>query len=93
MRVLVVLLVGTAALFATNLNAQAQKYCNSQCLQRRIAALEAQIAQLNASTVKLGQIITINAPNGCLSWVGPEPGAVAWVLPPCGNSGGAINPR
>jgi hypothetical protein len=93
MRVLMVLLVSAVTLFAANLSAQAQRYCNSQCLQRRIAALEAQIAQLNASTVKLGQIVTINAPNGCLSWVGPEPGGVAWVLPPCGNSGWAINPR
>jgi hypothetical protein len=93
MRVLIVLLVSTVALVAANLSAQAQRYCNSQCLQRRIATLEAQIAQLNASTVKSGQIVTINSPNGCLSWVGPEPGTVAWVLPPCGNSGWAINPR
>ena len=92
MRVVIVLLVSTVTLFAANMSAQAQR-CNSQCLQRRIAALEAQIAQLSANTVKLGQIVTINSPSGCLSWVGPEPGTFAWVLPPCGNSGWAINSR
>jgi hypothetical protein len=86
MRVFVVLLAGAAAILATSLSAQAQRLCNRTCLERRISALEAEIAQLNASTIKAGQPVTINAPGGCLSWGGPNPGAVGWVVPPCFNS-------
>jgi len=86
MRVFAVLLASAAAIFATSLSAQAQRACNRACLERRISNLEAEIAQLNASTIKAGQNVTLNAPGGCLSWGGPAPGAVGWVPPPCLNS-------
>ena len=86
MRIFAVLLASAAAIFVTCLSAQAQRGCNRVCLERRIAALEAEIAQLNANTIKAGQMVTINAPGGCLSWGGPTPGAVGWVPPPCLNS-------
>jgi hypothetical protein len=86
MRIFAVLLAGAAAIFVTTLSAQAQRGCNRLCLERRIAALEGEIAQLNADTIKAGQTVTINAPGGCLSWGGPTPGAVGWVPPPCYNS-------
>ena len=47
------------AISATNVSVQARG-CGTRCLEARIAELQAQIAQLNASTVKLGQIVTIN---------------------------------
>jgi hypothetical protein len=90
MRVFPVLLVSAAAIFATSLSAQARG-CDRRCLERRIAGLEAQIAQLNASTIKTGQFVTINTPTGCLSWGGPTPGSVYWVNPPCGQSTWVIN--
>jgi hypothetical protein len=90
MRVFAVLLAGAAAIFVTSVSAQAQRACNRLCLERRIATLEAQIAQLNADTIKSGQNVSINAPGGCLSWGGPTPGAVGWVPPPCFNSSWVI---
>ena len=70
MRVLAIILV-VVAISATNVSVQARG-CGTRCLEGRIADLQAQIAQLNASTVKLGQIVTINAPGGCLTWGGPD---------------------
>jgi hypothetical protein len=84
MRVFAVLLASTVAISVTSLSAQAA--CNRACLERRIAALEGELQQLNANTIKAGQTVTINAPGGCLSWGGPTPGAVGWVPPPCFNS-------
>jgi hypothetical protein len=82
-----VILASVAAISVTIFSAEAQaRGCGRGCLEQRIAALEAEIAQLNANTIKAGQIVTINAPGGCLSWGGPTPGAVGWVTPPCYNS-------
>jgi hypothetical protein len=92
MRVLAIILVTLAAISATNVSVQARG-CGTRCLEGRIAELQAQIAQLNASTVKLGQIVTINAPGGCLSWGGPTPGSVYWVQPPCQQSTWTIQNR
>jgi len=86
MRVFAALLVSAAAISVASSSAQAQRYCSRICLERRIATLEAEIAQLNANAIKSGQSVTINAPGGCLSWGGPNPGAVGWVTPPCFNS-------
>jgi hypothetical protein len=88
MRVLAIILASVAAISAMNVSAQAQsrKWCGTRCLEGRIADLQAQIAQLNASTVKSGQSVTINAPGGCLSWGGPSPGSVFWMPPPCQSS-------
>ena len=85
MRVFAIILVGLAAISVTNVAAEART-CGRLCLEQRIASLEAEIAQLNANTIKAGQTVTINAPGGCLSWGGPTPGAVGWVPPPCFNS-------
>jgi hypothetical protein len=82
-----VILASVAAISVTVFSADAQaRGCGIRCLEQRIAGLEAQIAQLNAIAVKSGQPVTINAPGGCLSWVGPNPGAVGWVAPPCFDS-------
>ena len=89
MRVFAIILASVAAISAMNVSARARS-CGTRCLEGRIAELQAQIAQLNASTVKLGQIVTINAPGGCLSWGGPIPGSVYWVQPPCNQSTWAI---
>ena len=89
MRVFAIILGSVAAISAMNVSVQARS-CGTRCLEGRIADLQAQIAQLNASTVKLGQIVTINAPGGCLSWGGPTPGSVYWVQPPCNQSTWAI---
>ena len=77
MRSLAVLLVSAAAILVSDLSAQAQRACNRVCLERRIAALEGELAQLNASTIKNGQSVTINAPGGCLSWADQVPGPSA----------------
>jgi hypothetical protein len=90
MRVLAVLLATAVAIFAMSISAQARRGCDRQCLLRRIAALESQIAQLNANAIKAGETVTIHAPGGCLSWGGPSPGTVIWVPPPCPNSTWAI---
>ena len=92
MRVFTIILASVAAISAMNVSAQARS-CGTRCLEARIADLQAQIAQLNASTVKLGQIVTINAPGGCLSWGGPTPGSVYWVQPPCEQSTWSIQNR
>jgi hypothetical protein len=86
MRVFAVLLATAVAIFAMSISAQARRACDRLCLERRIAALESEIAQLNANAIKFGQTVTINAPGGCLSWGGPSPGTVIWVPPPCPNS-------
>jgi hypothetical protein len=87
MRVFAIFLASIAAISAMNVGAQARRSsCGTRCLEARIADLQAQIAQLNASTVKTGQPVTINAPGGCLSWGGPTPGSVYWVQPPCNQS-------
>ena len=94
MRVIVAVLLATAvAIFAMSINAQARRACDRICLERRIAALESEIAQLNANAVKFGQPVTVNAPGGCLSWGGPAPGNVIWVPPPCPNSAWVIGNR
>jgi hypothetical protein len=86
MRIFAILLASAAAIVVTSLSAHAERGCNRACLERRIATLEGEIAQLNANTIKAGQTVTINAPGGCLSWGGAAPGAVGWVPPPCFNS-------
>ncbi len=88
MRVFAVVLASVAAISLMNLSAQAQgrRSCGLACPKHRIAALEAEVAQLNAITIKSGQTVTINAPGGCLSWGGPSPGSVIWLPPPCPNS-------
>jgi hypothetical protein len=93
MRVLAIILVNVVAISATNVSVQARAACGTRCLEARIAELQAQIAQLNANTVKLGQTVTINAPEGCLSWGGPTPGSVYWVQPPCQQSTWTIQNR
>ena len=85
MRVFAIVLASVAAISAMNVSVQARS-CGTRCLEGRIADLQAQIAQLNASTVKAGQPVTINAPGGCLSWGGPSPGSVFWMPPPCQSS-------
>ena len=92
MRVLAIILANVVAISAMNVSVQARG-CGTKCLEARIADLQAQIAQLNASTVKLGQTVTINAPGGCLSWGGPTPGSVYWVQPPCDQSTWTIQSR
>ena len=92
MRVLAIILASVVAISATNESVLARG-CGTRCLEGRIAELKAQIAQLNASTVKLGQTVTINAPSGCLSWGGPTPGSVYWVQPPCQQSTWTIQNR
>jgi hypothetical protein len=87
MRVFAVLVAIAIAIFAMSQSVEARRACDRTCLERRIAALESQVAQLNANAIKLGQAVTINAPGGCLSWGGPAPGSVIWVPPPCPNSG------
>ena len=84
MRVFAVVLASVAAISLMNLSAQAQgrRSCGLACLKHRIAALEAEVAQLNAITIKSGQTVTINAPGGCLSWGGPSPGSVIWLRRP-----------
>ncbi len=93
MRVFVIFLASVTALLTMNLSAQAQfrRPCNSACMQRRIGALEAEVARLNATTIKSGQSVVINSPTGCLSWEGPNPGSVGWVPPPCVHSTWVIN--
>jgi hypothetical protein len=93
MRVFAIIIASVAAISAMNISAQARRSCGTRCLEGRIADLQAQIAQLNASTVKLGQIVTINAPGGCLSWGGSTPGSVYWVQPPCQQSTWTIQNR
>lgn len=73
MRVFAVLLATAVAIFAMSISAQARRACDRLCLERRIAALESEIAQLNANAIKFGQTVTINAPGGCLSWAGRLP--------------------
>jgi hypothetical protein len=92
MRVFTIIVAGVAAISAVNVSAQARG-CGTRCLEARIAELQAQIAELNATTVKLGQIVTINAPGGCLSWGGQTPGSVYWVQPPCQQSTWTIQNR
>ncbi len=93
MRVLAVILASATAILLTSLSVEAQlrRPCNWACMQHRIAALEAQVAQLNANTIKTGQNVVINSPTGCLSWEGPNPGSVGWVPPPCVHSSWVIN--
>lgn len=88
MRVFAVILASVAAISVTSLSVQAQarRSCGLECLKHRIAALEAEVSQLKAVTIKSGQAVTINAPGGCLSWGGPSPGGVLWLPPPCPNS-------
>jgi hypothetical protein len=88
MRILALILASLTAISATTLSVQAQarKSCGRICLENRIAALENEVAELNANAIKAGQNVTLNAPGGCLSWGGPTPGAVGWVPPPCFNS-------
>ncbi len=90
MRIFPVLIASAATIFATSLSAQARG-CDRLCLERRIAALEGQIAQLSANAIKTGQFVTINTPGGCLSWGGSTPGSVYWVTPPCAQSTWVIN--
>jgi hypothetical protein len=92
MRVLAIILANVVAFSATTVSVEARG-CGTRCLEARIAELQAQIAQLNASTVKLGQVVTINAPGGCLTWGGPTPGSVYWVQPPCQQSTWTIQAR
>jgi hypothetical protein len=90
-------LMVAALIFTAGPNVQAQirsaRPCNTyQCFLKQMDALQAQVTDLkkqvddlNATALKSGQSITLNAPSGCLSYSDPSSGSTGpvWWSNPC----------